>query len=317
MPMKKIIVFCAAFYFSLNLPSFSQSKMLINYPLADGDLWEYWIGPQFFMYETRKVIGDTLLPNGKLYKKIEITGNLQSRVLQFQRIENHSVFRVFRRFVPPNTVVNEEFLLYNLEVKIGDTWPYPPVKNYDGFLADSGIVRVNKFDSMIFGNHLWKRMTLGSYILPTFETWFSEDVMILDSIGVYQDGFEGGYFQLRGAIIRGKRYGMLTSVNEGERAPNRITDFALNLKNYPNPVINNLHIQFELKNPDRMEISIFNLLGQKVYEFPFRDYGAGTHRLSWNGKEEKTNRLLPNGIYLVSLISSSNQRMIRKFTLLK
>ncbi len=294
--MKKIIacglIFCSILIFGP--PLFSQNETLFHYPLNNGDLWEYWEGPRFFIYEKHKVIGDTHLPNGHTYKIIEVKGNLQSRYLKFQRIENQCVFGVSRRFIPPNSIVNEEYLLYNLEVKVGDTWRYPPY-GYQGFLADSGIVRINKIDSMNFGNHIWKRMILGSYIWPNFDVWFNEDVLLLDSIGVYQDSFEGGYLQLRGAIIRGKQYGIITSVKEDEPAPN-LTEFALNLKSYPNPVKKDLHAQFELEHPDKIQISIFDLLGRKIYEFPSREYAMGIHRLFWHGKDEKTNRPFPKGI---------------------
>jgi len=315
--MKKVSIISIALYLILSFPLFSQNKTLFHYPLNNGNLWEYWEGPRFFVRVQHKVIGDTLLSNGKVYKIIKITENLSSAVaLQFQRIEDHCVFQARPRFIPPDSVAYDEFLLYKLEVKIGDTWPYPGY-GYDGFVADSGFVRVNEFGSLSFGARNWKGVVLGSYTLPDTGLWFDPDVILLDSMGVYRDAFEGGYLQLRGAIIRDKQYGTLTSIKEDKPNPNLITDFALNIKSYPNPVMTELHVQFELRRPDKIQIAIFDLLGRKIHEFPSRNYGIGIHTQSWNGRDQSTNWPLPSGIYLLTLTNNFNQRMIHKFTLLK
>jgi hypothetical protein len=130
-------------------PVLSQDKIVFHYPLNNGDMWEYCEGPRFFIYEQLKVIGDSLLSNGKTYKAIKITGNFSSG-FKFQRIDDHCVFLAKPRFVPPDSTAFDEFLLYKLEMEIGDTWPYPG-NGHDGFLADSGFVLVNEFGSLSFG----------------------------------------------------------------------------------------------------------------------------------------------------------------------
>ncbi|MGH7494382.1 MAG: T9SS type A sorting domain-containing protein [bacterium] len=101
--MKKFVsLYCVAILVVLAVPVFSQNKTVFHYPLGNGDLWEYWEGPRFFIYEQRKVIGDSLLSNGKTYKAINITGNFSSG-FKFLRIDDHCVFLAKPRFVPPDS----------------------------------------------------------------------------------------------------------------------------------------------------------------------------------------------------------------------
>jgi len=312
--MKKIFVICAAFYFALNLPLFSQNKTVFHYPLNDGDLWEYWEGPQFFIYEQRKVIGDTLLPDGNTYKIIKVTGNLTNGYLRFQRIIDNSVFQ-FPRFIPPDSLADEQFLLYKLKVELGDTWPYPD--GYDGFLADSGFVQVNQFGSINFGGRSWDGVALGSYTLPDTGLWFDPDVVLLDSLGVYIDAYEGGYFQLRGAIINGRQFGTITSVNVREAALSSLIPTVKSFGVFPNPVVSETRVHFELTDVSEIRFSIFDVLGQKLYESPPRRFRAGLHSLRWGDMGELTKTSIAAGVYFVVLTESLSQRLVRKFTAMK
>jgi hypothetical protein len=311
--MKKVSIISIALYLILSFPLFSQNKTLFHYPLNNGNLWEYWEGPRFFAYEQRKVIGDTLLTNGKSYKIIQIKGNFNSGYI-FQRLEDINVFQARPRFIPPDSVAYDEYLFYQLSVKIGDTWPYPAAKyNWDGFLADSGFVQVNAFGTVIFGGRNWKAVALGSYTLPDTGLWFDPDVILTDSLGIYSDAFEGGYYQLRGAIINGRQFGTITSVNEKNANPPSLLD----LRIYPNPIVSDAHIQFSLKRAENLQISILDLLGRKINELPLRTYSAGLHTLHWNHKNGPVQEHLHSGVYFVVLTNNSNLRLTRKFMVLK
>ena len=305
--MRKISAFSAALYCILALPLLAQDKTLFHYPLNDGDLWEYWEGPRFFIYEQRKVIGDTLLSNGKFYKTIEIQGNLQSRFLRLQRIENNCVYQYDR-------ILREDILLYKLETRLGDTWPYPGYE-YDGFLADSGFVRANEFGSLNFGGRNWKGVVFGSYTLPDTGLWFDPDVVLLDSLGVHSDAFEGGYFQLRGAIINGKQFGTITSVKE--RLDATSIPATINLKVYPNPVKSELYVQFELPNVDQIQISIFDILGRQVFVSPRKIYPTGFHHLQLNGLNGLITDYLPSGFYFLVLNGKSTSNVTQRFMIVK
>jgi hypothetical protein len=86
---------------------------------------------------------------------------------------------------------------------------------------------------------------------------------------------------------------------------------------YPNPVVLDAHIQFLLRRPDNIQISIFDLLGRKIDEFPLHAYSAGLHTLHWNGADGHIKMPLHSGLYFVVLTNNSTLRLTRKFTVLK
>ncbi len=314
--MKKFSVICAAFCLVSSFPLFSQNKTVFHYPLNDGDLWEYWEGPRFFLYDQRKVIGDTLLSNSQSYKIIEIVSNRGYGGLMFQRVEDQCVFQAKPRFIPPDSTAYDEFLLYKLEVEIGDSWPHPG-PDYDGFLADSGFVQVNEFGSLNFGGRSWNGVAFASYTLPDTGLWFHSDVILLDSLGVYSDAYDGGYLQLRGAIINGKQFGTLTSVSEREAAQNAHIPIVTSFRIFPNPVVSGIQIQFALNHPDEIQFAIFDILGRELYQAPPRHFGVGLHNLPWGAASELDKATLSSGVYFLVLNTGLSQQWVHRFTVVR
>jgi hypothetical protein len=80
---------------------------------------------------------------------------------------------------------------------------------------------------------------------------------------------------------------------------------------YPNPFNNTAQIEFEISNPARIELSIYNLLGQKVTTLQSEtQLSAGVYHYSWNADEASS------GLYLVKL-QSGNHSETKKLMLLK
>ena len=75
-------------------------------------------------------------------------------------------------------------------------------------------------------------------------------------------------------------------------------------QSYPNPFTNFTHIPFTLaKNQSsyQLELSVFNLMGQKVKDLATGEFQPGFYELEWNGKNEKGDTQ-PSGIYLYKLV---------------
>ncbi|MEA2103353.1 MAG: T9SS type A sorting domain-containing protein, partial [Candidatus Cloacimonadota bacterium] len=90
------------------------------------------------------------------------------------------------------------------------------------------------------------------------------------------------------------------------------------LNNFPNPFNpqnSNTKISFGLATQSMVEISIYNIKGEKVIEFVNEQFEAGYHYLGWNGRDERNN-LLPSGVYLYK-ISAGNYSEINKMMLLR
>ncbi len=73
-----------------------------------------------------------------------------------------------------------------------------------------------------------------------------------------------------------------------------ITGFSL-YQNYPNPFNPMTTIEFELPVSDQVELSVFNVKGQKLCTLIHRNMKAGHHEIRWNAE------LLPGGVYFYRL----------------
>ncbi len=91
------------------------------------------------------------------------------------------------------------------------------------------------------------------------------------------------------------------------------TPFVTFLKaNYPNPFNPETTIEFSLQNPGFVTLEVFNVRGQKVRTFIDELKEAGTHRVTWNGRDSN-NTEVSSGIYFYRMRSeeySSTKKMI-------
>lgn len=86
-------------------------------------------------------------------------------------------------------------------------------------------------------------------------------------------------------------------------------------QNYPNPFNPSTTIRFQLPEQSRVELSVYNLLGQRIADLVNEERAAGAYTVQWNG-QDNSGRPAASGIYLVRL-KAGGQIMIRRMTLLK
>lgn len=72
------------------------------------------------------------------------------------------------------------------------------------------------------------------------------------------------------------------------------------LPNYPNPFNPETAIEYQLPRASKVEITIFNLRGQKVATLVKGHHAAGTHKTIWNGTDA-SGRRVASGVYLYQL----------------
>jgi hypothetical protein len=78
-----------------------------------------------------------------------------------------------------------------------------------------------------------------------------------------------------------------------------INDYRLE-QNYPNPFNPTTSIPFELVKSERVRLSIFNSLGQKVRTLVNQDFSAGTHQANWDGQDD-FGQTVPAGVYYYTI----------------
>ena len=81
-------------------------------------------------------------------------------------------------------------------------------------------------------------------------------------------------------------------------------------QNYPNPFNPSTTIGFDLNEDAKVVLSVYNVLGQKLFELVNAKYSTGSYQVVLNGE------MLTSGIYFYE-IKTGNQRQIKKMTLLK
>ncbi len=104
------------------------------------------------------------------------------------------------------------------------------------------------------------------------------------------------------------------SINGDEGAPSIPT--ATKLDNaYPNPFNPNTTIRYQLKDPGKVKIDIYNLKGHPVRSFSRCHDAAGRYSIVWDGSDSSGNAL-PSGVYLYKM-SSGGYNAIKKLVLQK
>lgn len=98
--------------------------------------------------------------------------------------------------------------------------------------------------------------------------------------------------------IRFMKNNLITDIHLFER-------FVDNYVVYPNPFQTQTTIEFKLINERQIEISVFELSGNKIITLMNENKKPGEYRLIWNGKDLNGKEVMP-GLYLVRLQSGRN-----------
>ena len=101
------------------------------------------------------------------------------------------------------------------------------------------------------------------------------------------------------------------SVND-EHIPNTIS----HIRNFPNPFNNQTTIKFSLKNNSKVDLSIYNIKGQKIKTLTNNDFTKGSHSIIWNGDDD-FGKPVSSGIYLYKLNINNKTETLKKCILVK
>jgi hypothetical protein len=88
------------------------------------------------------------------------------------------------------------------------------------------------------------------------------------------------------------------------------------LHNYPNPFNPSTTISFSIPEKADINLSIYNIKGQKVNTLAHREFERGMHKVVWNGKD-KNNKAVSSGVYFYKLDVNGRTEAVKKCLLLK
>jgi hypothetical protein len=249
------------------LISFINLKAQHTFPLHIGDKWIYWNYPNY--YDEYSIDSDTVMDNGKLYF------NLQGILY---RQEGDSVYTF-------DHALNDEYLIFDFSADSGDT-----VTNLQFGQGDTlRIILINRFND---GENFGVKGDIYTYYIS--ETGLSDgnySVTVMDGLGIIHRNSTWYDEYLHGAIINNTEYGNVNSVKNKNKSN---YNFKLN-QNYPNPFNPNTIIEFTLNEPSKVNIKVYDILGNLITTL-LDDYrNAGLHKLEFNGKN------LSSGIYFYTI----------------
>ncbi len=119
---------------------------------------------------------------------------------------------------------------------------------------------------------------------------------------------------LQGNYHRTSNYAdVVTGIHYGEPAQT-VQDFTL-LQNYPNPFNPVTEIRYYLPTTSRVQLTVYNLLGQKVRTLVQTSQQPGWHHVQWNGRNDLGQKV-SSGVYIYKMTAGRYQA-VRKMILMK
>lgn len=176
-------------------------------------------------------------------------------------------------------------------------WPCAN-SNYEGFHVYrrlGGGIAEKLTDEAVFGEE--------GQVRYEDKTWTSEWTQVHYSVTAVHLGKEG--LQSEEVMLD------LSAPEEEISVPGRTQLLSI----YPNPFNPETHISFELAQPGRVQIRIYDVAGRLVRTLTDGQFEAGQFEESWNGRDEN-GRSVPSNVYYARMTTKDVVQM-RKMTLLK
>jgi len=279
---------------------FSQNENLNEsfkyFPLHIGNYWEYKVERFLSLpntevdstwYASSEITKDTLIEN-KLYYVFNDLNMKDIPSYRFIRLDSISGL-LFQRFQ------GEEFIIDNLLSKVGDTLGCYFVKD----IYSKNVFGLEK-ETKVYEQYCIT--TTGS------SSWeLSKDIGITSkniadfTVFIILDKYELTY-----ANINEVEYGIKTEVSD-----NYFIKDKYNLEqNFPNPFNPTTNINYYLPRNGFINISIYNLLGEKVTTLFYGIQKKGENKIQFNGSN------LTSGVYYY-VLDYGESRITRKMLLLK
>jgi hypothetical protein len=102
----------------------------------------------------------------------------------------------------------------------------------------------------------------------------------------------------------------ITSVGDRENVFSLPIEYSLN-QNYPNPFNPRTAITYQLKASSQVDLSIYNILGQRVVTLVSEKQPAGTYKIEWDAGG------FASGVYLYQLKTENGFIQSKKLVLFK
>ena len=76
--------------------------------------------------------------------------------------------------------------------------------------------------------------------------------------------------------------------------------------NSPNPFNSSTEISFSIQNKTFIQLTIYDITGNKIIDLVQKSYQPGQHKVRWNGLNQNGNEV-SSGMYIYTMISDQNK----------
>lgn len=146
----------------------------------------------------------------------------------------------------------------------------------------------------------------GEFIIDTSENYYLDENM---AAGTYSYYVVANYY---GNLSEPSSTIIIDHTSIGENIVSNIT----RLCNHPNPFNPSTTIEYSIQNDSKVELSIFNIKGQKVKQLVNEQISAGQRSINWNGDDD-FGKSVSSGIYYYMLNVNGKIEAVKKCLLLK
>lgn len=298
-------------FLCLSLPVFAQIDTTVWYPLNDGDYWEYvaFTSPSFTVISI-KVIGDTVYPTGKTYKKVKyhIFGHSES-FYYYERFENNKVYLPGVGPILDSSCTDNEVVRYDFTLPDSSIWP-----NCSSYLfsptSHRGLLGIGRQYISIFSSDFTIYVFHNVHITVSDTVWDplgpEWPKAIAKGVGLSNFVVEPlGFFSLSGSIINGQVFGNITQLIDDDEIPPQNT-----FEIYPNPSNNEAKISYSITEYAKVILLLYDVLGNKVMTIEDTYQHPGNYSVSVYTNE------LSSGVYFASL-KAGKTALTKKLIILK
>lgn len=273
----------------LNSESFTQSY----YPLEIGNEWVYldhsydYAGYDEWDTTIVKVIGDTIMPNGKKYYNLT---ELEFIRAEYVREDSNGIY-----YYEPGD--SDECLFYRFDLPIDTVYSVM-------FGPYMSVSRIGEDQIILYGRSTHSHQFLLDGLAVCYVTLCDK----FGPIGCWDYGDPPGWFRIDrtilGAVISDTVYGYVpTAVTEDKFTP---MTFTLE-QNYPNPFNPVTTISYTVPSVSVISLKVYDILGKEIESLINEEKTAGKYEVKWNGYN------FPSGVYIYRLNAgtfTSSKKMI-------
>ena len=268
------------------------------FPYSVGNIWEY--DTPYWGITKSEIIGDSLGNDGRIYL---FYGSI------FDPSWSIDTASSIVYFLPTRS--NKQY--YKLTADSGDTWMVAYEDSSGGSQGIRALVG-SKYPSNVFGRPTvlmeieYYELNWGDTVINEF-SWKINTETLASGFGLILNWYEEPSLLnkvLRGCVIDGDTFGIITTVKEDIKLPG---EFYLS-QNYPNPFNPSTNIKYAIGSRQYVSLVVYDVLGNEVAVLVNEEKPAGEYEVTFNGSG------LTSGVY-VYRIKTNGKIISNKMILIK